>query len=174
MQPGSGAAPGAEFMYIVPNFQNPGRRDTCQRSPARATARPSLEEERQRIVEDDPYGQLRYDRASRFRRCPRLTATTRGNDTATAGERHFTSVRFPKCWRRVLRRGLDRRSARCHRQAGAGETEHRPSHQLPSRRLLLTKSRATGSMEEHVEAGFAPPIKNAVTRCYRVAAGFLP
>src|ERR1019366_723873 len=89
---------GPKFMYILPNFQNPG--GTTLSRERRDELVLLSDKYGIPIIEDDPYGQLRYEGEHVFQ----------GSGAgATAG--------------------LDRGTARRNQPPGAVETEHRPAHQ---------------------------------------------
>lgn len=53
------AARGARFLYVVPNFQNPG--GLCMSAPRRAALADAASDLGLPVVEDNPYGDLWYD-----------------------------------------------------------------------------------------------------------------
>jgi len=117
---------GPKFMYILPNFQNPGG---VTLSEGRRHELVLLAERYGiPIIEDDPYGQLRYE----GEHLPPLIVVDRENlrrdDGYRLGNVIYLST-FSKTLAPGLRLGWDRGSAGSDHETGAAQARGRPAHQ---------------------------------------------
>ena len=129
---------GPKFMYVLPNFQNPsgvtlseGRRNQLILLADKYGIP---------IIEDDPYGQLRYE----GEHIPPLVVldweNVRRDNTFTIGNVIYLST-FSKTLAPGIRLGVDRCARRRHKQARAAQAGRRPAH-LHLQSVCRVRSRA--------------------------------
>jgi 2-aminoadipate transaminase len=106
---------GPKFMYVLPNFQNPA--GVTLSEPRRQQLILLADKYGIPIIEDDPYGQLRYE----GEHLAPLVVLDRKNLSRDNG---FT-LKDASPWHPP---GLDCRARRCHQQAGATQAGCRPAY----------------------------------------------
>ncbi len=116
---------GPKFMYVLPNFQNPG--GTTLSEGRRHELVLLADKYGIPIVEDDPYGQLRYE----GEHLTPLVVLDRENlrrDRRLLDRQRTLPEHVLENARSRIAPGMDRCPSGCHRKAGSAEAGRRPAH----------------------------------------------
>ena len=138
---------GPKFMYILPNFQNPGG---VTLSRARRDELVALSDKYGiPIVEDDPYGQLRYEgeHISPLVVLDRINVAR--DDGYQAGQRHLPQHFFQSACAGTASR-LDCRAAGCHLQL-VQIKQSTDLHTSPFTQMVTYEAARDGFIDEHVK-----------------------